>query len=316
MEGFGEGVSVELVEAGGLRFEVHTAGDTSSRKLALCLHGFPEHAISWRWQMPLLARLGYKVWAPNQRGYGRSVVLPDAADYAIEHLTSDAGHLIDAADVDRVVLLGHDWGAIVAWTFAARRVRPLDRLVIMNVPHPTCLREGLRNSWRQKLRSWYAAFFQIPWLPEWLLTRGRAAVIARAFRQPGMDPARFPDEVLDVYRANALRPGGMKAMVDWYRAAGRRFGLDEPLPKIETPTLMIWGEEDPALGKELTYGTGQHVADLTLRYLPGVSHWVQQEAPEVVNGMLEAWLLGREVPEAECSASVSGPAATLQTGSL
>jgi len=298
MSVLGEGVKVETVEAGGMRFEVHEAGDPTSRRLALCLHGFPEHAVSWRWQMPLLARLGYKVWAPNQRGYGASPIFPDKADYAIDHLTSDVAHLIDAADADEVTLLAHDWGAIVAWTFAARRIRALGRLVIMNVPHPTCFQEGLRRGWRQKLRSWYAVFFQIPRLPEWVLTRKQAAILERAFRQPGMDVSRFPDELIDVYRQNALRPGGMTAMLNWYRAAGRGFVRGEELPKIETPTLMVWGENDPALGKELTYGTERYVTDLTLRYLPGVSHWVQQEAPETVNRMLEAWLLGQEVPEA------------------
>ena len=118
------------------------------------------------------------------------------------------------------------------------------------------------------------------------------------FRQPGVPADRFPDALIDVYRENALRPGGMKAMIDWYRAAGRSFGRDEQLAKIETPTLMLWGENDFALGKELTYGTERYVSDLTLRYLPGVSHWVQQEAPETVNRMLEAWLLEQEVPEA------------------
>ncbi|MBW2245562.1 MAG: alpha/beta hydrolase [Deltaproteobacteria bacterium] len=303
MSVLGEGVTVEFVEAGGVRFEMHTAGDPSSRRLALCLHGFPEHAVSWRWQIPLLASLGFKVWAPNQRGYGASTLFPKAADYGIEHLTGDIGNLIDAADVDEVVLVGHDWGAIVAWTFAAQRVRPIDRLVIMNVPHPTCLREALQKSWRQKLRSWYALFFQIPWLPERLLTLGRARSMERMFRQPGIPADRFPDALIEVYRKNALRPGGMKAMIDWYRASGRSFGRDEPLAKIETPTLMLWGENDFALGKELTYGTDQHVSDLTLRYLPGVSHWVQQEAPETVNRMLEAWLQEREVPEAEASAA-------------
>ncbi len=298
MSVLGEGVRVEFVEAGGLRFEVHTAGDPASRRLALCLHGFPEHAVSWRWQMPLLASLGFKVWAPNQRGYGASPIFTEQAAYGIECLIGDVAHLIDAADADEVVLLAHDWGAIVAWTFAARRIRRLDRLVIMNVPHPTCFQEGLRKGWRQKLRSWYAVFFQIPRLPEWALTRRDAVILERAFRQPGMDASRFPDELIQVYRQNALRPGGMKAMIDWYRAAGRGFVDDEELPKIDTPTLMIWGENDPALGKELTYGTERYVSDLTVRYLPGISHWVQQEAPETVNHMLEAWLQSREVPEA------------------
>jgi len=126
--------------------------------------------------------------------------------------------------------------------------------------------------------------------------RRNAAMIERAFRGMAIDKSRLPDDVIDVYRANALRPGGATAMINWYRAAGRSFGAEVATPVIETPTLMVWGEEDSALGKELTYGTERHVKDLTLRYLPQVSHWVQQEAPERVNEIWGAWLDGREVP--------------------
>jgi pimeloyl-ACP methyl ester carboxylesterase len=195
-----------------------------------------------------------------------------------------------------VHLAGHDWGAMVAWEFAMRRPRPLERLAIFNVPHPAIFREQIRNNKEQRRRSRYVAFFQLPWLPEYVLRRKNAALIDAAFRGMAIDKARFGDDVLAVYRANALRPGGATAMIHWYRAAGRSFGAAVEPPVIETPTLMVWGEQDSALGKELTYGTERYVKDLTLRYLPQVSHWVQQEAPERVNEIWGAWLDGHAVP--------------------
>jgi pimeloyl-ACP methyl ester carboxylesterase len=287
----------ELIQAGPLRFEVATAGDPASKKLALLLHGFPECAFSWRHQLPFLAARGYRVWAPNQRGYGNSPMPSGVRSYRVDELVNDVAHLIDASGATEVHLAGHDWGALVAWEFAMRRPRPIQRLAIFNVPHPARFREELRSNWRQRRRSLYVAFFQLPWIPEWMLRRKNAALIDQAFRGMAVDKSRFPDEVLAVYRANALRPGGATAMLNWYRAAGRSVGdARAPAPPIDVPTLMVWGEEDSALGKELTIGTDRYVKDLTLRYLPRVSHWVQQEAPERVNEIWGAWLDGREVP--------------------
>jgi epoxide hydrolase 4 len=167
----------------------------------------------------------------------------------------------------------------------------------MNVPHPKLAEKGLRTR-RQLAKSWYIFFFQLPWIPEWLLARNHCAAIAQAFRGMAVDKGRFPDEVLRVYQDAAAEPGALTAMVNYYRALMRnlRRTRHRGTPRIETPTLMIWGEEDTALGKELTFGTDEYVSDLTLRYLPKVSHWVQQEAPEAVNEMIEAWLLGKSVP--------------------
>ena len=197
--------------------------------------------------------------------------------------------------------LWHDWGAVIAWYFAMRRVRPLERLVIMNVPHPAVMERALRT-WRQLARSWYVLFFQIPWIPEALLRARKCRAIGDAFRNMAIDKSRFPEDVLQIYRDNAARPGALTAMLNYYRAliggggAAPQRALGYPM--IETPTLMIWGEHDTALGKETTYGTDAFVRPLTLRYLPNASHWVQQEAPETVNAMLEAWLTGQPVPEA------------------
>ena len=291
-------ISHESIKTNGLRFEVTTAG--TGDKLALLLHGFPECAYSWRYQVPLLVRMGYRVWAPDLRGYGKSDKPRRISDYAIDKLEQDVADLIDASDATSVLLGGHDWGGLIAWHFAMYGLRPIERLVIMNVPHPACFYQGARTL-RQLRKSWYIAFFQIPWLPELLLSRRNYELVAHAFTRMAVDKSRFPDEVLEVFRKNASEPGALTAMLNYYRAARRsaRVHRQRGFPRIEVPTLMIWGERDAALGRELTYGTSQYVSDLTMRYLPDVSHWVQQEAPETVNAMLEAWLNGEPVPEAE-----------------
>ena len=289
----------ETKTVNGIDLEVAVANPGGERGLALLVHGFPELAFSWRFQIPLLAEMGHEVWAPNTRGYRGSDKPPKVSDYSIDHLLADLGALIDQSGHDRVTLVAHDWGAVQAWMFAIRKVRPLERLVIMNVPHPTCAQRELRR-WRQLRKSWYIFFFQIPKLPEWALTRNGAQAVGEAFTKSSCDPSRFPPEVVDEYRTAAQREGAMTAMLNYYRALvrGARAARKEQLDRVETPTLMIWGEEDVALSKETTDGTDEYVDDLTLRFLPGVSHWVQQEAPEQVNAMLAAWLDGDPVPEA------------------
>jgi pimeloyl-ACP methyl ester carboxylesterase len=289
----------EFVQANNLRFHVATCGD--GERLALCLHGFPECWYSWRHQLPLLAQRGFRAWAPDLRGYGQSDRPLQREDYAIERLLDDVAGLIDASGARSTVLLAHDWGALIAWYFAMRQPRRLERLVIMNVPHPAVMEKAIRAP-RQLLRSWYVLFFQLPKLPELLAGAGHARVIGDAFRYMAVDKRRFPDTVLQVYRDNAAAPGALTAMINYYRAFVRGGGADRQRrlghPVIDVPTLMIWGECDTALGKETTYGTDAYVRNLTMRYLPNVSHWVQQEAPEVVNAMLAAWLTGQPVPEA------------------
>lgn len=297
----GDLIESRFVEANGLRFHVSVCEPADgSDRLALFLHGFPECAFSWRHQQPVLADLGYQAWAPDLRGYGRTDRPARVRDYALEHLLDDVEALIDAAGPRETLLLGHDWGGVIAWYFAMRRPEKLDRLVVMNSPHPACMERELRT-WAQWKRSWYALFFQIPWLPERLFAAGNYRAIREAFRGMARDPSRFPDEVLDVYAREAARPGALTAMLHYYRAVVRGGSKRQAAlgyPKIEVPTLLIWGEDDRALGIETTRGTEQYVSDLTFRTLPGVSHWVQQDAPEAVNEMLRAWLTGREVPEA------------------
>jgi pimeloyl-ACP methyl ester carboxylesterase len=290
-------IRTEFVKANGLRFEVDKCGDGD--KLALCLHGFPEHSFSWRYQLPKLAELGYEAWAPNLRGYGNSDTPEGVSAYSIEYLMDDVAALIDASGAQETVLLAHDWGAVIAWFFAMRKKRPLQKLIICNVPHPQSLNQGF--SWAQLKKSWYIFFFQLPGLPEYLFTRDNGKAMANMMRSSAIDKDRFPAEVGEVYRKNAMQPGGLTAMINYYRALLRGGGAKRQrvlgMPKITTPTLMIWGEEDQALTKETTYGTEAYVDELTIRYLPRVSHWVQQEQPEAVNAMIEAFIKGQAVPE-------------------
>ena len=272
-----------MVEANGLTFEVLEEG--CGDRLALCLHGFPEHAVSWRHQMPLLAAMGYRVWAVNQRGYGRSTRPARIADYALPNLLDDVAGLIDASKAASVVLIGHDWGAMVAWCFAASARRKLSRLVIMNVPHPLCFRAALKR-WRQRRKSWYVAFFQVPWLPERMLAANGGAAVRRMFGQLALPP-----EVLAVYTDQIAEPGAATAMLNWYRAVGQRAADMPSLARtIEAPTLVIWGERDIALDLICLEGTERYVRDLTVERLAGISHWVQQDAPEAVNRLLETHL--------------------------
>lgn len=286
--------STAFVKANGLRFETLMCGDPASDRLALCLHGFPEVNASWREQMRVLAAMGYRVWAPNQRGYGLSSRPAQVQDYAIEHLMDDVAGLIDAAGAREVTLLAHDWGAIVAWTFAARRIRQLAKLVVINVPHPVLFARALRRRPGQILRSWYAGFFQIPRLPEWLLSRRGAQPVADLLLRSSTSPKTFPRDLLEATRANAAQPGALKAMIDWYRAFIRGGGLRRQLrlgyPVIEVPTLLLWGEKDTALAKYTTHGTEAFATQLTVQYLPGVSHWVQQDATAACNEALRAFL--------------------------
>lgn len=277
------------VRANGLRFAVRTAGGESDR-LALCLHGFPEAWFSWRHQMPLLARLGYEVWAPDMRGYGDTERPRRTRDYAIDRLVDDVAGLIDASGKKKVTLVAHDWGGHVAWELAAMGVRPLERLVNMNIPHPVVMNRAIRRPGPQLRRSWYIFMFQLPFVAERWLGKDDHAAVANAFRGMAVDKSRFPDELLDLYRASAAKPGALTAMVSYYRAA-LRYPSQRPRARVlDTPTLLVWGEDDTALGKELAEGTRAMVRDLTLEYVPRCSHWVQQEQPEKVNAILERWL--------------------------
>ena len=284
----GNGIVIRWIEANGLTFEVAEAGEGDH--LALCLHGFPELHYSWRHQIPLLAQKGYRVWAPNLRGYGGTDRPQGVGAYRLNLLEQDVAGLIDASGAKSVTLIAHDWGALIAWHFAIRKVRPLARLVIMNVPHPKCAQRELKR-WRQLRKSWYIFAFQIPRLFDWLLAKDDAASMQQVFRESAVNADRFDAGTVRPYRDAAARPGATTAMLNYYRALlrypdARQIGDG----RVDIPTLMVWGEQDVAIDIHVLDETERYVSDLRIERLPDASHWVQQDAPDAVNAILDGWL--------------------------
>src|ERR1700710_2200518 len=188
------GITTRRIAANGFDFAVEEAGEGDH--LALCLHGFPESRFSWRHQLPMLAEMGYRVWAPDLRGYGETEPKPaEVSAYLIDRLMEDVAALIDASGAKRVTLIAHDWGAGLAWTFAANRVRPLERLVIMNVPHPAVMAGHLRRSWAQLKKSCYIFFSKPPGLPDRAMTARDERAIRKAFHGMAVDKSNFTPAV-------------------------------------------------------------------------------------------------------------------------
>ena len=278
-----------IIPANGLEFEAFEAGEGD--RLALLLHGFPQHAVMWRHLVGPLAAAGYRVWAVNQRGYGETSRPSERAAYSLDALTGDVAALIDAAKPASVALIGHDWGGFIAWVVAIRRLRRVDRLVAVNIPHPLCYRRALEQEWRQKLKSAYAGFFQLPFLPDWLLSTGRGSGAAWLMRRAAGRACVISNEAMEIYRAQAAQTGAATAMLNWYRAAGRDILAAEDLgAPMETPTLIVWGLNDLALGESCLHGTERYVRHLRIERLPGVSHWTPEHAPDEVNDLILSFL--------------------------
>ena len=266
------------IETNGVRLHVVAQGD--SGPLVILLHGFPECWYSWREYLPALAEAGFRAAAPDMRGYNLSDKPKGARSYDLPALTADVLGLIRAFGAEKAVIVGHDWGANVAWRFAMEYPQAVEKLVICNVPHPARFAEGLRH-FRQLRKSWYIVFFQLPWLPELVLGRNLPRFVERGMRGSAARKEAFSDEDLQVYVEALRQPGALTAGINYYRAVVR-WGRKLPNRPIMAPTLIIWGEEDRFLGKELVAGTERFVPDLQVKYIPNCGHWVQQEAADEV----------------------------------
>ena len=225
--------------ASGVKIHAVCAGPPDGRPIFL-LHGFPEFWYSWRHQMPALAGAGFRVIAPDQRGYNLSAKPAGISSYRIDRLSGDVAAIADRLGYKTFAVAGHDWGAAVAWWTAANYPERLSRLIILNVPHWQVMQESLRHDLRQLLKSWYILYFQIPWLPERMSRAGNFRMMANALVQTSRK-GTFSEEDLQCYRQSWSQPGAIQSMIHWYRAAARRIPDEGVSARISVPTLILWG---------------------------------------------------------------------------
>ncbi len=288
----GIGVTFGFVPAAGVTLHVARAGPEDG-PLVILLHGFPEFWYGWRRQIPTLAAAGYRVWAPDQRGYNLSDKPEQIGDYRVSRLVEGVIARIAAAGRRDAVLVGHDWGAVVAWATAMAHPERVARLAVLNAPHPTVTARAMRNGWSQRRKSRYMVFFQLPRVPEWLLGRDGFRPARRALVASGL-PGTFDQEDLDRYREAWSQPGAPRAMLDWYRVAFRRPPRAVARPRTVTlrvpmSTLILWGEHDVFLGRELAAPSLEFCMQGKLHSVDA-SHWLQHDRSAEVNALLLEFL--------------------------
>ncbi|PSQ06805.1 alpha/beta hydrolase [Halobacteriales archaeon QS_6_71_20] len=273
----------EFRDAAGVRLHVVAAGDPAD-PLVVLLHGFPEFWYGWHRHVEPLVEAGYRVLVPDQRGYGRSGKPAGVRPYRITALSRDVVEVIRSDGYESAHVVGHDWGAAVAWDLALRRPERVDRLGVVNVPHPTAFRRTLLGNREQLRRSWYVFAFQLPWLPERAAARDDFALWTRVLTEsvPG---GTFDDADLDRYRAAWGRERAARSMVNWYRAL-LRYPRPPPRESVSAPTLIAWGERDEALVPELAPRSLSFCADGRLERFPDAGHFLTHERPDAVADLL------------------------------
>ncbi len=281
-----------FIEVDGLFLHTLIAGPADG-PLAVLLHGFPEHWVSWRKQIPALAQAGYRVIVPDQRGYNRSSKPWGIRPYRLDALTKDVAGLIHKCGRETAVIIAHDWGGGVAWQFAADYPHMTDKLIVMNAPHPKAMGREFRKGWEQRLKSWYMLFFQLPLLPELIFTLNPRQTARQSFQQMTLQPDAFSSDEVEMMAVAMSQPRAITSMINWYRAV--RYRPANKASLIAAPTLLIWGEQDFALSKSLTYDLEKWVPHIQRHYIPNSNHWVQNEAAEEVNSAMLAFLGGGKV---------------------
>jgi epoxide hydrolase 4 len=274
------------VDVGEVRLHVVEAGPDDG-PLVVLLHGFPELWYSWRHQLPALAAAGFRVVAPDQRGYATSDKPRGVRAYRTERLVADVVGLIASYGRDKAHVVGHDWGGVVAWMVANDRPERVDRLVICNVPHPKRMARAVIASAEQRRRSWYIAFFQLPVLPERRIAKDDFRSLRKMFRREPVRPGAFSDADIERYVAAMKEPGAITGPVNWYRAAVRR--IPPRYRTIPHPVLVLWGDRDRHLSSWLAEPPSDLVPNARTVHLDA-SHWLPCDAPEAVNEEILAFL--------------------------
>jgi len=276
------------IKTNGIRLHVLQTGPKSGIPVLL-LHGFPEFWYGFRKQIPALAEAGCRVIIPDQRGYNLSDKPKGIQAYCVDTLVDDIVGLIKELDYEKVNLVGHDWGAVVAWMLGINHPEKLHRLGIINVPHPAVMKRFLQRDFEQMRRSLYALFFQLPWLPELSMRIGNWRAASLGLRRSGR-PNAFTDKDLEKYKAAWSQPGAITAMLNWYRAALRYRPEITNGMRVTVPTLMLWGVKDFALSRRMARPSLDYCDDGRLIFFPEATHWVQHEEYDEVNRHLLSFI--------------------------
>ena len=250
--------------------------------LVILLHGFPEFWYGWRQQIQALSQAGLRVWAPDQRGYNLSDKPQAIQSYSLDELARDVVGLIDSAGVDQCYLVGHDWGGAVAWWVALKYPERLRKLAILNLPHPAVLKYTLFSNLAQLRRSWYMFFFQIPFLPEGILRNNDCEAMARMLLS-GSKAGSFTVDDINKYRQAWWRKGAITGMLNWYRAALQKLPDMSGDLRIRVPTLILWGAQDIALGRQMAESSLDLCDQGKLVFFELAGHWIQHDESEAVN---------------------------------
>jgi epoxide hydrolase 4 len=269
----------------GLRLHYVTAG--AGPRTVVLLHGFPQTWWEWRLVIPPLAAAGFRVVAPDLRGYNLSSRPEGVAAYDTDKLAADVRDLIRERGAERAFLAGHDWGGAVGWATAMNHPEIVERLAILNAAHPRRLLHGLRRP-RQLAKSWYMFVFQLPWLPERVAHAARWWFFRYGFEHDAR-PGAFTSEDIARYVEAWAQPGAATATINYYRAALRQTPrrAEARIRPVRAPTLVIWGERDRYLGAGLAEPDRADVPNLEgVVRLSDASHWVQHDEPERVTDLL------------------------------
>lgn len=248
--------------------------------LVVLLHGFPEFWYAWRRQIGALAKAGFRVVVPDQRGYNLSDKPAGPRAYGVRRLVDDIAELIRACGAEKAFIVGHDWGAGVTWSFAMQYPEMVEKLVVFNGPHPERLLRGLRNP-IQLIRSWYIFFFQIPALPEAVARLDGYKLFLTPLREEPANPHAFEPGDLARYAAAFAQEGAASAMINWYRGIFRGKTVD--IRRTDVEALVLWGENDRHLDRELATPTPDLVPNARVVFIPGATHWLHHDEPARVN---------------------------------
>jgi Predicted hydrolases or acyltransferases (alpha/beta hydrolase superfamily) len=276
-----------LLHINDIALHVVLAGPANGKPL-IFLHGFPEFWFAWRHQIDHFVSLEYRVIIPDQRGYNLSDKPAGVASYSIDLLATDVVGVLDNVAGSKAFVAGHDWGAAVSWYLAARYSDRIHRAAMLSVPHPRVFINNLIMSPGQLRRSWYIFFFQLPWLPEFIMHRRDWALLVRGLQNTSA-PGVFSDSDLKQYKESWARKGALTAMLNWYRAAlfrPSKLALDPEGSRVKVPALLIWGKKDRFAGEAMARQSLQYCDDGRLEIFETASHWVQHEEPAQLNNLL------------------------------